>query len=123
MPEKLIIGVDGQAIQHFGVKGMRWGVRKKRGRPTNEQREQAAYRKRLATDKKFALSEINKESTRAGLIVAAIAGLASLSGGGNGWDAAKIALGAGAVAKTSSALVSAVSVDVMRYQEKKKSGG
>jgi len=30
MPEKLIIGPDGQSLTHFGVKGMRWGVRKDR---------------------------------------------------------------------------------------------
>lgn len=100
MPEKLIIGADGQVIQHFGVKGMRWGVRKKYQK---YKAKQAAERKKILTDKKYTLGLIKKDAVNSA-IISGLAGLALSKAAGGSWaDSAKIAAGSAAVGSTMSA--------------------
>lgn len=118
MPEKLVLGTDGQAIQHFGVKGMRWGVRKKRGRPTNASKERTKERRKYLNDR-YAMQQINEESSKAALAVGVVVAAGSRLSGSNGWDAAKDGIGAAMAAKVLSGVINAVQVDAIRYSEKK----
>lgn len=108
-------------VEHYGTKGMKWGVRKKQIKSALARTAAgrgSAERKKLATNKSYAKSVVSSQSNQAAAAAGVVSGLIDAAFGGSYMSAVVTGIGAAAVAKGLSTAVGSAEVAAIRYQEK-----